>query len=190
MEKKAYSLARKKGLPDSEAEECADACAFEWLLRRILQTASTSHTLQGLPEAEAHANQQPTLFAFRVDYFVLHYQRAYLRRLKNDANLCHEETNLEMEDEDVHLIRSELSKYLSVAMNHLTTQQQKVIQALFFDDQSLAEVACSRGKSSDAVRKTRDRALKHLKSILQTHGLCDKEIQDYIFFLNRRKNKK
>jgi RNA polymerase sigma factor (sigma-70 family) len=78
---------------------------------------------------------------------------------------------IDLENEVWDLEKKDNAAFLYFALSHLNKEQSHLIEAFYFDEKSVREIACERGLSERAVegrlRRARQKLKKHMKRFSQ-----------------------
>lgn len=85
---------------------------------------------------------------------------------------------------DVEAFRAELRNLLAYALQELSAQPKEFLLRHVIEGETYAAIAVETGKTADAVRKIVTRALAHLRTYLERHGLDATEAEDYLAIMS------
>jgi DNA-directed RNA polymerase specialized sigma24 family protein len=183
MEAVVYSCARKEGLPDVDAEECA----MEFLSKMLIQEGMAG--IAALTASPEKLQQRAQAFARRW---------AFRRRRKCRREVSYEEIEKAERDgargalvspepgPETLVMVADLMDEILAALSELAPDRQSLFVRCCLEDRRLVDLQEETGRSADALWHALVLIRKRLQKVLEGRGLSAAEIAEYRNMLDRR----
>jgi RNA polymerase sigma factor (sigma-70 family) len=175
----ARACARRTGLPDEEARDCAQA----FVLRMIRHDIQRHHAGMGSSRFQAWLSQC-------ARNFVIEYGRAGTRRSQRERQwpatsgdsgsgpAC--DYASAREGPEARLIRGEFWRRMRSAIDQLPAAAREAFARCHLGGECVQDVAAALGCSRHAVEQSLHRARRRLPQLMEGHGLGREELSWYL----------